>query len=180
MSLNKAAGLSRWRAFTGPGGRAFAASRSALPDAHFGPVPWGSEDQGAGGPVPGPWGRSGPAETALNCQGLSCTIYSLPSDEKGGGNKAMTSSLSAQKRGRQNAKCRARNRWRKASVRTAIKDYRHTVLHGPVEDAEAKLTRLYRLLDQVAMKGTIHKNTAARYKSRLAGRLNAKKSAADA
>lgn len=87
----------------------------------------------------------------------------------------MAHSLSAKKRVRQNLKDRARNRWHKSRVREAIKDYRETILHQSVDEAEQKLRSLYKLLDQVAAKGTFHKNTASRTKSRLAARLEHKK-----
>jgi small subunit ribosomal protein S20 len=92
----------------------------------------------------------------------------------------MAHSLSAKKRVRQNVKHRAVNRWRKGRVREAISAYREAVLHAPVEEAQEKLQGLYKLLDQVAAKGTLHKNAAARYKSRLTAKLNAKKTAAAA
>ena len=87
----------------------------------------------------------------------------------------MAHSLSVRKRIRQNIKSRARNRWRKTDFRTAIRQYNETILHGTVEQAEQKLRALYKTLDQVATTPTIHKNTADRYKSRLAVRLNQKK-----
>ncbi|MEM7577776.1 MAG: 30S ribosomal protein S20 [Planctomycetota bacterium] len=90
----------------------------------------------------------------------------------------MANSVSAKKRIRQNAKCRARNRWRKANYRTEIKAFDELVLHGSVEDTEAKLKGIYKMLDQTASTSAMHKNTAARYKSRLTARLNAKKAAA--
>jgi len=90
----------------------------------------------------------------------------------------MAHSLSAKKRVRQNAKRKAYNQWRKRQYRSAIREYRELILHGTEEEAEAKLRDLSRLLDRVADKGVIHKKTAARYKSRLAARLNAKKQAA--
>ena len=90
----------------------------------------------------------------------------------------MAHSVSAKKRIRQNATHRARNRWRKQRYRTAIKDFHELVLHGSVEDTEQKLQGLYKMLDQVASTSAMHKNTAARYKSRLAARLNAKRQAA--
>ena len=92
----------------------------------------------------------------------------------------MAHSLSAKKRVRQNEAHRSRNKWRKSRFRAAIKDYRETVLHGSPEDAETKLKGLYKLLDQVAATGTIHKNTASRYKSRLAASLNRKRTPAAA
>ncbi len=87
----------------------------------------------------------------------------------------MANSASAKKRIRQNAKCRARNRWRKTTYRSAIKEYDELVLHGSVADTEAKLKDLYKLLDQTASTPAMHKNTASRYKSRLTAKLNAKK-----
>jgi len=90
----------------------------------------------------------------------------------------MAHSLSAKKRIRQNITRRAQNRWRKVRYRTAIKDFRGSVLHGSVDDARKQLSSLYKLLDQVAAAGTIHKNTASRYKARLAARLNAREAAA--
>lgn len=89
----------------------------------------------------------------------------------------MAHSLSARKRVRQNASSRARNRWRKDRVRTAIKDYREAILHGSVDDCEKKLKDIYKLLDQVASTSTMHKNTASRQKSRLTAKLNEKKTA---
>ena len=90
----------------------------------------------------------------------------------------MAHSLSAKKRIRQNTKARARNRWRKSRYRSAIKDYREAILHGSVADAQNKLDGIYKLLDQVASTPALHKNTAARYKSRLAAKLNQKKATA--
>jgi len=85
----------------------------------------------------------------------------------------MAHSLSAKKRVRQNLKRRALNRWRKNGFREAIKTFHETVLHGSVEDAQTQYRGITKILDQVAASGTIHKNTASRYKSRLAIRLNA-------
>lgn len=90
----------------------------------------------------------------------------------------MAHSLSAKKRVRQNATSNARNRWRKTRYREAVKDYREAVLHASVEDAEAKLKGIYKLLDQVASTSAMHRNTASRYKSRLTAALNRKKAQA--
>ena len=89
----------------------------------------------------------------------------------------MAHSLSAKKRIRQNVKRRALNRWRKVRYRTAISEYRETLLHGTVEQASEQLSGIYKMLDQVAAGGTIHKNTASRYKARLTARLNDRKAA---
>lgn len=90
----------------------------------------------------------------------------------------MAHSLSAKKRVRQNLKDRALNRWRKGRIRTATKQFNELILRGSVDDASQQLDRLYKILDQVSAKGTIHKNTARRTKSRLAARLVAKKTVA--
>ena len=87
----------------------------------------------------------------------------------------MAHSLSARKRVRQNIKRRALNRFRKRSYRTLIRQYRESLLHGSIEQCEDLLRQLYKRLDQVAAKGTIHPNKASRYKQRLAARLNARK-----
>ena len=87
----------------------------------------------------------------------------------------MAHSRSAKKRIRQNIKSRARNRWRNVTYRTQIKDFRELILHGSVEDSEQKLKEIYKTLDQTASTSAMHKNTASRYKSRLAAQLNAKK-----
>ena len=89
----------------------------------------------------------------------------------------MAHSVSARKRIRQNAKARSVNRWRKTNIREAMKDYRESILHGTVEEATTKLSGLYKLLDQASSTSTMHKNTAARYKSRLTTKLNQKQAA---
>lgn len=86
----------------------------------------------------------------------------------------MAHSLSAKKRIRQNATRRAVNRWRKKNYRTAITEFRDSVLHGQLDQAQTQLSKIYKILDQVAASGTIHSNTASRYKSRLTAVLNAK------
>lgn len=91
----------------------------------------------------------------------------------------MANSVSARKRIRQNAKARSRNRWRKGNIRSAMKDYRETILHGTVEDAQSKLQGLYKMIDQAASRSTMHKNTASRYKSRLTATLNQKQAPAN-
>jgi small subunit ribosomal protein S20 len=89
----------------------------------------------------------------------------------------MAHSVSARKRVRQNAKARSVNRWRKGNIRSAMKDYREAILHGTADEAKTKLDGLYKLLDKAASTSTMHKNTAARYKSRLTSKLNQKQAA---
>lgn len=87
----------------------------------------------------------------------------------------MAHSLSAKKRVRQNAKARARNRWRKGQLKDGSKEFLDAVHAGDVAKAEQAYKTLTKKLDQTADAETIHKNTAARKKSRLAKRLNALK-----
>lgn len=85
----------------------------------------------------------------------------------------MAHSISAKKRVRQNARRRARNRARKEVLKDAIKTFTAAISGGDVNKAETELRSATRRIDKVAAKGTIHKNTAARKRSRLAKRLNA-------
>jgi len=87
-------------------------------------------------------------------------------------------SLSAKKRVRQNLKHRARNRARKADVRSQVKTFITTLGAGDMKKAEEALAKAVAVMDKVAVKGTIHKNAASRKRSRLTRRLNAAKAAA--
>jgi len=84
-------------------------------------------------------------------------------------------SLSAKKRVRQNEKRRARNRFRKTLVRDDVKGFMTAVAGGDIAKAEAELKKTVSRLDKTAAKHTIHKNAAARKRSRLTLRLNALK-----
>jgi len=81
-------------------------------------------------------------------------------------------SLSAKKRVRQNVKRRVINRARKSTVKTQIKHFETALTEGNLEKAKADYQVLARRLDKVASTSTMHKNTAARLKSRLARRIN--------
>ncbi|MDX2016856.1 MAG: 30S ribosomal protein S20 [Planctomycetota bacterium] len=89
----------------------------------------------------------------------------------------MAHSLSAQKRVRQSEKRAARNRWRMTTLREAVKDFREKLLHGTVAEATESFKKVSQLVDRTAAKGVIHKNNAARRKSRMSARLKAKKTA---
>ena len=83
----------------------------------------------------------------------------------------MASTLSAKKRIRQNVKARSRNRWRKRTMRSAIKTFQDRVTHGSLDEARDAFHKVTSILDRTAAKGVIHKNVAARTKSRLNKRL---------
>jgi small subunit ribosomal protein S20 len=82
-------------------------------------------------------------------------------------------SLSAKKRVRQNAKRRLRNRVRKDAIRETGKSFLSALAKGDRKAAAAELNKTVAILDHAAAKHTIHKNTAARKRSRLTRRLNA-------
>ena len=84
----------------------------------------------------------------------------------------MAHSLSAKKRIRQNLKRRARNRWRKILIKQAVRDLDEAIHDGDAEAAAEKLKVVYKRLDRVSAKGTIHKNAAARKKARLAKQVH--------
>ncbi len=87
----------------------------------------------------------------------------------------MAHSLSAKKRIRQNEKRNARNRAERATIKSQLRKA-DDALHGPsAAVAEKELRAAIRLLDRSSAKGLIHKNEAARRKSRLSQRLNGMK-----
>lgn len=85
----------------------------------------------------------------------------------------MAHSVSAKKRIRQNVTERARNRWRKSQIKAETKKFLSAVHDGDEGKAKEQFRVVSKELDKVAAKGTIHKNAAARRKSRLAAKLNA-------
>lgn len=85
----------------------------------------------------------------------------------------MAHSLSAKKRVRQNAKRRAINRARKSMIKTQIKHLESALNAGDPAKAKEQFLALTRRLDKVASTSTMHKNTAARIKSRMARKVNA-------
>lgn len=87
----------------------------------------------------------------------------------------MAHSLSAKKRIRQNEKHRARNRARKGLIKEQRKAFTTAMQGGDAAKAEGELRKLTQRLDRTAAKHAIHKNAAARTRSRLTRRLNALK-----
>ena len=90
----------------------------------------------------------------------------------------MAHSISAQKRIRQNRTRRALNRWRKRRIHVAVKEFEATLHGGSRDDAQSAYVKVVSLLDKVAGQGAIHRNKAARKKSRLARRLHTHQPAA--
>jgi small subunit ribosomal protein S20 len=81
-------------------------------------------------------------------------------------------SLSAKKRVRQNEKRQARNRARKDEIKAETKAFHAAVNTGDVSASETALTTLVSTMDRIKTKPTLHKNTAARRRSRLTKKLN--------
>ena len=79
---------------------------------------------------------------------------------------------SALKANRQNVKRRDHNRELRSKLRTGLKAARKSLDDKNVEGAKAALKTLQSLVDKMATKGIIHKNTASRLKSRLAAKAS--------
>ncbi|HEY0008746.1 MAG TPA: 30S ribosomal protein S20 [Tepidisphaeraceae bacterium] len=87
----------------------------------------------------------------------------------------MAHSLSAKKRVRQSEKRYARNRARKDLIKNKTKAFHGAVTTGDATVAEKALNTLVSTLDRIKTKSTLHKNTAARRRSRLTKKLNSLK-----
>lgn len=84
----------------------------------------------------------------------------------------MAHSKSARKRIRQNITCRERNKARKTRIKNACKAVLEAIKEKDLGKAEQMLKEASRTLDRVASTGIIHKNMAARKKSRLAAKVS--------
>ncbi len=84
----------------------------------------------------------------------------------------MPNSNSAKKNVRQNAKRNALNQWRKRRIADQVKTFLKAVQDQDVKGAETEYHKTCGILDKISCTSTLHRNTAARRKSRLARRLN--------
>ena len=89
----------------------------------------------------------------------------------------MPNKESAKKRIRQDAKRQARNRWRKRIVKDGIMSFLDAIAQKDVPAAEAAFKHVQKQLDRISTTSTMHKNKAARSKSRLSRRLRELKTA---
>jgi small subunit ribosomal protein S20 len=87
----------------------------------------------------------------------------------------MANHFSALKRARQTTKRTANNRANASRLRTSLRGLRETIEKGDKAAAEKTYRETVSALDKAIQKGTLHANTAARYKSRLNARVNAMK-----
>jgi small subunit ribosomal protein S20 len=88
------------------------------------------------------------------------------------GGERMPNTKQALKRLRVSKKRNTRNRFVKSSVKTAVRRFSETLAQGDMENAGNTLQTAVKSLDKAASKGVVHKNAAARKKSRLAKRFN--------
>ncbi|MGC2448405.1 MAG: 30S ribosomal protein S20 [Candidatus Sulfotelmatobacter sp.] len=87
----------------------------------------------------------------------------------------MANHLSAQKRARQTESRTTRNRANTSSLRTQLRDLREAIAKGDKAAAEQMYRKTVSALDKAIQKGTLHENTASRYKSRLSKHVVAMK-----
>lgn len=85
----------------------------------------------------------------------------------------MANIKSAKKRAIQAETRRQHNASRRSMTRTCLKKVIAAIEAGNKEDAQAAFTLAIPLLDRMATKGLIHKNKAARHKSRLNAQIKA-------
>ena len=84
----------------------------------------------------------------------------------------MANHPSAIKRYRQSLQRRLVNQMNRHKLRTQMKKLRAAIATGKSADAQTLLTATFSVIDRSVQKGVIKKNTARRYKSRLAKRVN--------
>ena len=89
------------------------------------------------------------------------------------GGKPLANIKSQIKRNRQNEKQRVRNRVYRGQARTFVARAKVTITEGEKEKATQETLVAIKSLDKAASKGVLHKNNAARRKSRLMKRLAA-------
>ena len=84
----------------------------------------------------------------------------------------MPNHKSAEKRVRQNEKRREINRGNRGRLRTGIKKLRAAIESGEAGSAQELLPTTVSLIDKAVQKGVLHRNAAARHKSRLTGHVS--------
>jgi len=87
----------------------------------------------------------------------------------------MANHFSALKRARQTTTRTAQNRANTSRLRTALRKFRAALQSSDKAQAKNQFAETVSMIDKAVKKGVIHKNTGARYKSRLSARLAAAK-----
>ena len=83
----------------------------------------------------------------------------------------MANSAGSRKRARQAVKRNKNNSQIRAKVRTFVKKVAYAVAAGNKKEADSGFEAMQKNLDQAVSKGLIHKNQAARKKSRLSAQI---------
>jgi len=84
----------------------------------------------------------------------------------------MPNHKSAEKRMRQNERRKGINRSNRTRLRTEIKKLRAAITGGDKDALQTVLSQTVSTIDKSVQKGVLHKNAAARHKSRLSARVN--------
>jgi len=84
----------------------------------------------------------------------------------------MPNHKSAKKRVRQTERRRVINRSNRGRLRTSMKELRGALGKGSNKDAADLLPKTISEIDKAVQKGVLHRNAAARHKSRLTARVN--------
>ncbi|AJE97471.1 MULTISPECIES: 30S ribosomal protein S20 [Pandoraea] len=90
----------------------------------------------------------------------------------------MANTAQARKRARQTVKINAHNSALRSRLRTAVKAVRKAIATGDQAAAKEVLRTSAKTIDIIADKKIVHKNTAARQKSRLSAAIKAMSAAA--
>jgi small subunit ribosomal protein S20 len=84
----------------------------------------------------------------------------------------MPNHKSAEKRVRQNENRRKINKNNRTALRTALKKFRAAVAAKDVSETQSLLPETVSRIDKAVQKGILHRNAAARHKSRLTRKVN--------
>lgn len=84
----------------------------------------------------------------------------------------MPNHKSSEKRVRQSEKRRLVNKSNRGRLRTSIRKLRAAISEGAGEQLNTLLPATISTIDKAVQKGVLHRNAAARYKSRLTARVN--------
>jgi small subunit ribosomal protein S20 len=84
----------------------------------------------------------------------------------------MPNHKSSEKRVRQSEKRRLVNKSNRGRLRTSIKRLRAAMSAGQTDELQTLLPATISTIDKAVQKGVLHRNAAARYKSRLTARVN--------
>lgn len=84
----------------------------------------------------------------------------------------MPNHKSSEKRVRQSEKRRMVNKSNRGRLRTSIKKLRTALSAGKADELNTLLPATISTIDKAVQKGVLHRNAAARYKSRLTTRVN--------